>query len=358
MSTKFKQQLHSAKEAGLVSIMVTLILMIVISLIVLGFAQISRRNQREALDRHLSTQAFYAAETGVNDARDLIKAAVLAGQSVPAKDDCTNGSGATAAFYAGLTPDLDGGAAEEAEYTCVMVNPTPNTLLYGDVGPTSIVVPLISASGANISRITMTWQTKDDTTTPTTGCPTTTNNVFSGTGSWNCGYGVMRTDLVPTNGNFDAATLQNRTMTSFLVPFRVGGVSTFAYAAGSANNRRGVACNNTNCTLSITGLSVNQYYLRISSLYKNVSLQITAFDASNNPLALQGAQAIIDSTGKAQDVLRRIQVHVPLTPSSTNRLSDYALQSTDSICKRFVVMDNYFDTSVSGVSSTNPLCQP
>src|SRR5688572_7682214 len=192
MSKKFEQQLRSAKEAGLVSIMVTLILMIVISLIVLGFAQISRRNQRQALDRQLSTQAFYAAETGVNDVRDLIKAAVLAGQNVPAKADCTGGTGPAAVFYAGLNPDLDAATADEAEYTCVMVNPTPSTLLYGDIGPTGTVVPLISASGANISRVTLTWQSKDDTTTPTNNCPTTTNNVFSSTGSWTCGYEIGR----------------------------------------------------------------------------------------------------------------------------------------------------------------------
>ena len=63
----------------MVAILVTMNLMIVISLIVLGFAQISRRNQRQSLDRQLSTQAFYAAETAVNDAADLIKTAVQAG---------------------------------------------------------------------------------------------------------------------------------------------------------------------------------------------------------------------------------------------------------------------------------------
>jgi hypothetical protein len=73
---------------------------------------------------------------------------------------------------------------------------------------------------------------------------------------------------------------------------------------------------------------------------------------------MQGAQAVIDSTGKAQDVLRRIQVHVPLTPSSENSLSDYALQSSEALCKRFIVMDSYFDNQVTGVTSTNPLCQP
>jgi hypothetical protein len=74
---------------------------------------------------------------------------------------------------------------------------------------------------------------------------------------------------------------------------------------------------------------------------------------------MEGAQAVIDSTGKAQDVLRRIQVNVPLRATSQNELSDYAIQSTDAICKRFSVMNGgYYDNDVTGVTSTsgNRLC--
>ncbi|HET6924792.1 MAG TPA: pilus assembly PilX N-terminal domain-containing protein, partial [Candidatus Saccharimonadales bacterium] len=63
-----KQQSIRGDERGMVSIMVTLVMIIVITLIVIGFAQVVRRNQRETLDRQLSTQAYYAAETGINDA--------------------------------------------------------------------------------------------------------------------------------------------------------------------------------------------------------------------------------------------------------------------------------------------------
>ena len=56
-------------ESGIVSLMMTLVIMLVISLIVIGIAQLSRREQRQALDNQLSTQAFYAAESGVNDAQ-------------------------------------------------------------------------------------------------------------------------------------------------------------------------------------------------------------------------------------------------------------------------------------------------
>lgn len=362
------------KQRGMVSILVTMLLMIVISLIVLGFAQISRRNQRQTTDRQLSTQAFYAAESGINEASNLIKAAREAGSPIPPKPDCTGGSGAAAAFYASLSPNLD--AASNVAYTCLMVNPSPSELVYDDIPTTSTVVPIVSSTGANISSIRFDIISKDDTNAnPSAGCPTNANTLPT-TATWtssNCGFGVFRFDLVPTNGGMDMTNLQDRTMTSFLVPIRngSGGTSSIGYPAASpqsrtnTNNRVAMACTNTTCTMNITALNANQYYLRASSIYKNVRLVVTARDAANAQLPLAGAQAVIDSTGKAQDVLRRIQVRVPLTATSRNLVSDYAIQTTDSICKRFASMDGYFQSyaasSVSGLTSItvppNPLCQ-
>lgn len=348
----------------MVAIMVTLILMIVISLIVLGFAQIARRNQRQALDRQLSTQAFYAAETGINDVRALIDTATQANQSIPAKTGCGTGTGAEAVFYGGLNPVLDANA--DVRYTCLMVDPTPEALRY-NVGTTSVIVPVMSANGSIIRTVSLEWEAERRTNSagnvipPTSNCPTTASGVFATTGSWQCGYGVLRVDLVPTDGAFDYAGLQNRTMTTFLVPIRGGGGSTsVAYAAGGNNNRLGVTCTDANCSfdLQLNSYNSNQYFMRISSLYQPASLIINAMDGSGNLLRLANAQAVIDSTGRAQDVLRRVQVHVPLNGPSQNQLSDFVMQTTDAICKRFAVANNYFDTQVTGVTSTNPLCQP
>ncbi|MEK7153862.1 MAG: pilus assembly PilX N-terminal domain-containing protein [Patescibacteria group bacterium] len=345
-------------ERGMISIMTTMILMIVISLIVLGFAQISRRNQRESLDRQLSTQAFYAAESGINDVRELIQGAVAAGTAVPGKTGCTDtGPGA---FYASLNPDLD--AAKNVKYSCMLVDPSPTRLRFSNVGTTSIVVPLVSAGG-NFSQIRLDWQSKL-AGSPVTGCPATTNNVFSATGSWSatCGFGVLRFDLVPASGALNADSLRNATMTTFAVPFRTGGATTVPYAASAANtnNRAGVRCTTSGCNLSVTGLSQSSYYMRITSLYRDVSLQISATNGGGAAIEMEGAQAVIDATGKAQDVLRRVQVNVPLRATSQNELSDYAIQSTDSICKRFAVMNGYFDnnSALSGVTSNsgNRLC--
>jgi len=359
MNTHVRTKNQHSQESGMVAIMVTLILMIVISLVVLGFAQISRRNQRQSLDRQLSTQAFYAAESGINDAAELIKTAVASGTSVPAKPDCAStGSG----FYS-TSPTLD--ATANVSYTCLTVNPAPATLAYNSISTASTIVPLIATSGT-IASVTLSWQSKDGTATPIANCPTGTATVFSVTSAWNCGYGVLRFDLVPTAGSLSMSGLQSGAMTAFVVPLGSGGIGTanpIAYTTGGGNNLLGVICSNTGCSLTVNGLTQGQYYLRISSLYKDVSLQITGVSGTGTAVSFQGAQALLDSTGKAQDVLRRIQVRVPLSGSSANGTSDYAIQSSEAICKRFVVMDGYFQSdanaSVSGVgaSTTNPLCQ-
>lgn len=357
MSSKPINNQHNSRQAGVVSIMVTIILMIVISLLVLGFAQIARRNSRQALDEQLSSQAFYAAETGVNDATNLVRDALEGGQSVPTKDTCDAGTGQVAAFYSSLQPVLS--AEDDIEYTCLMVDPTPTTLRYGDVGTTSVIIPVIPETGS-MQSLQLTWQTKEDTSTPIDGCPTSAGGVFTPTSNWTCGYGVLRFDLVPVNGTFNSYDLQQRTMTTFVVPQSSGGSAAVPYANanGNANTRVGAQCNNTNCSISITSLTAGSYYMRVSSQYKNVSLQLSAID-SGNAVGLVGAQALIDSTGKAQDVLRRIQVHAPLSASGTskNQMSDYAIWTNESLCKRFAIMEGYFQNFVTDVTSSSPMCQ-
>lgn len=349
---------RSPSERGMVSIMTTMVLMLVISLIVIGFAQLSRRNQREALDRQLSSQAFYAAETGVNDARNLMQTALTAGQPIVDKTGCTDSG--VGGFYGGLNPTIN--AAANIRYSCLLVDPSPTTLRYNDVGTTSLIVP-VTAKAGTISRIQLSWQSKTSTT-PISGCPNSLpagsgNGSFTPTASWTCGYGVLRFDLVPTStaGSFNVTNLRDTTMTTFGVPFPTPSGSTsipYRPSTTNDNNAEGVRCTNTRCTLTITGLSQNSYHLRVASLYQNSSLQVSATNGGGTTLELEGAQAVIDSTGKAGDVLRRIQVNVPLRSTSENQLSDYAIQSTDSICKRFAIMNGYFDNEARlGTVSTN-----
>src|ERR1035437_8641163 len=89
-----KPIISANNELGAASIIVTMITMIIISLIVIGFATISRRIQQQSVNTQLSTQAFYAGESGGEDARKGSVAARSAGKTGPGKTSCnTNTDG-------------------------------------------------------------------------------------------------------------------------------------------------------------------------------------------------------------------------------------------------------------------------
>jgi hypothetical protein len=257
----------------------------------------------------------------------------------------------------------------------LMVNPIPSNLNYGGVGMTSTIIPLQDAGGLSLSTVTFTWKTTTGSNTPLSGCPASTTNALSTTTAWTgsgCGYGVFRFDLVPTTGaSLTSSSLASNDMTAFVVPVQSGGAASVPFAAGTANGNDLIAgsCTNSQCSLTITGLSATQYYARIMSFYENVTVLVNGTNVSGSATNYAGAQISIDATGKAQDVLRRIQVSVSASnsanagfngdtgASSTNQLPDFALESTTSICKRFAGMQSYFQNSATTADGTgNQLC--
>ena len=154
-------------------------------------------------------------------------------------------------------------------------------------------------------------------------------------------------------------TLQTTTMTTFAVPTK-NGTNGITFGANT-NAAAGVKCDNTNCTLKVSGMAASdQYYMRARTIYKGAPLEITGQTSGGQEVQFTNSQVVIDATGKAQDVLRRLQVRVPVGEvGSQNQLPDNALQSNDSVCKRFSVMDNYYVSAVPGtISGSNVLCQP
>ena len=325
--------IHKIKnERGLASIMVTTVLIMVIGLIIVGFSQTTRRNQRETLDRQLSTQAFYAAETGVNAAAAIAAERFATNGNVPRKDSCNDTVG-------GIYPALELDAALGIEVTCMLVDTGLPSMYYSNVDEDDgIVAAVISADGTPINRITMVWR---PTTIPagpaSSGCSAPINQtIFTPKNIRTCAFGVLRTDIAPRSTGSDS-----RTAMSFfanpVLPFG-GGSITYDSAGGGGGLVTGscsLTGNDPRCQITINGLNAPDYYLRVRSLYKDSTLTITARAADSSVINLDG-QALIDVTGKAQDVLRRIQVRVPLMGDAGD-VPNFAVESTDSICKRFTI---------------------
>jgi hypothetical protein len=245
---------------------------------------------------------------------------------------------------------------------------SPKALNYDGLGTDNVVVP-VSSPGANINRIEIEW--RPTTTPPNTpaDCPATIVNVFSSQPDWDCGYGVLRADIVPSEGALTRAGLSDGLMSGYFVPTNTGSasgqVSYVAHSGGANAARPALAaadCDNGatygTCTVSITNLNgEDSFILRLSSLYRTSDVTVRAYLNAGGPLELFGAQAIIDSTGKSKDVLRRIQVHLPLTASSTP-LPGVALQSSGSVCKRFSSSPGYYENAddIYEPDASNAMC--
>lgn len=348
----------------MVSLMITMIMMLVISMIVLGFAQISRREARQSLDRQLSTQAFLAAESGINDARQVLQSAVKTGVSpLPEKTVCdTNGVNV---LYSTLTGTVD--TSHGVSYSCLLINTRLDDIhQVVKVDDTSSMVPIHPESTGNpIKALHIKWSLADEQLMKDVDAATCHTGVqlFSAADNWpdKC-YGVLRIDMVPTGdlSNLNRDTLLSQQRAFFLYPTKPGGPVTPVNYATHIGGVRPMNCTNDGCTVDITNIPTTSstYAMRLSAIYLAGTVDITAEDTANKPMKLLDAQAQIDATGKAQDVLRRVQVRMSLTQNSST--PNYALQSGASICKRFATSATNFmiPSDIALTDPTNPMCVP
>lgn len=328
-------------QSGMASIMITMITMIVVSLIVLGFATISRREQGNTLDQQLSTQAFYAAESGVEDARSIIMNDIRTNNPILPRTNCTeNTGGATYPTDNEMVLDKSHGVA----YTCLLVNPDLTNAVYNGVSDQPMVIPINAKQP--ITSLVITWSPTNNPNPSRAMCPTSTNKSFSpaGAGQWTCDYGLLRMDLVPTQGALTRAGLDSSTLSSFLEPLKAGGSANVSYSGslGTANIT-GVICGNgagAQCKITITGMAASDdMSLRLSSYYRDSNITISAYHGFTQ-LTTSG-QVAVDVTGDAAGVLRRIQVRIP-TNETSNLVPNFAIQSNYAVCKRYEVDKSYF----------------
>jgi Tfp pilus assembly protein PilX len=340
------------QQSGLASILITMIMMIVITLIVLGFAQIARHEQRETLDAQLSSQAFYAAESGINDALAIYNANPGASKST-----CSNGN----APWNTLSTQLS--AQTNVSVTCLTFNPTPSNLIYTSVNTSQAQVANVQASSGALNQIIVSWQDSAPPTMPNyTKClsagPPAQFPPLSGWPS-GCTAGVLRLDLVPANTlNSDVVLFLYPTAVSANPPLNSTPTTVSSGLSGSVVP---AACNHSspaagsssilypydcNVVLNVSGLPTSSvgYYVRFLPIYADASVALSAVNATNptqnpisdaNALPLTNGQLAADATGKAQDVLRRVEERIPAAQLVFPAAPNDALQSTNSICKEF-----------------------
>jgi Tfp pilus assembly protein PilX len=337
-------------EQGLIAIVVTVFFIMILSLIVLAFSQSTRREQRQTLDRQLVSQAYYAAESGVNDAIEWVR--THPGQNV---DKCT-GAGSWLALNPGFNQNLDTGAQASFSYSCLLINQSPTSLVFGDVDVNDgQTVSLGTTAGQQLKSVTFTWKEAVPggiAGSTFSGCTPNANILkFEAATSYStdCDAGMLRIYLMPISAAATRDSIAALEFNTFLRPINgvppTNAVNYAAYASSTQGQVVAGDCSAGICTATINNIiAAGRVYLHMRSIYKDNQVTITGTTAAGTPANFNDAQAVIDATGKAADVLRRVQVRAPISPTFIR--SPYTISSMNGICKQL----NVFPGSATGVS--------
>ncbi len=339
--------LKKKNQSGVVSLLVCMIIMLIITLTVLAFAKISRRAQRQALDNQLATQAIYAAESGVNDAVDKLRSGALT-SDVTSCDTLEQNKISSAA-------QRQLNATAQISYTCVLVDSKPSEIDdIVQVDSSSIY----KISAGTVDHLVISWEAVNPASPAWVAYDPFSGN-FTKASDWPANApGALRIQLVQFDDGVATRTIINSSKNDLTaVPSAVGGHALHTNLINNGEVLSG-ACNAANTprackvTLDLHTAGTHQYYLRLRSVYNASHVTIEAYDSSNNKLSFSGSQVLIDSTGRAGDILKRLKVYQPI--SAQSQLPSYALELADDLCKRLTVVPGSTTTDTASVS----LCVP
>ncbi len=378
-------------ERGAVSLFVVVFSALLVTVMSVSFVALMIQGQRQAIADDLSRSAYDSAQAGVEDAkRALVKYSTVCADGdtlecdrlaqVFGRQECDTlqKAGVVPLGKEVMIKQQVGDEALQQAYTCVKVTPDSEDYIGTLTSGTSRLVPLRGTQ--QFDRISLEWFTEanldqdDEDGANTVELPQTDGAVLPKLDEWSANRpALMRSQLIQfgtATAGFQLSDFDNsvdgksNTNTLFLYPSgisnEIGPEGVFSYLMDSrkskdANILRQVKCEdefNSNryaCKATILlpqaiGQSNNERtaFLRLNGLYGNGNdFRIQLFNGST-PVKFAGAQAVVDSTGRANDQFRRVQSRVELDVSSFP-YPEAAVDITGNLCKTFLVTNNAAD---------------
>ncbi len=341
---------NPSRQQGFVSLVVALTMIIILALLTVSFAQLARREQTQTLSRQLAIQANYAAETGINDARQEIMEGHIS-DTVNTPTDANTCVDLNHLLPPGHNRSPIINNTGDIRYACVLINLTPPTQNWSNVGPGSDRTLTFSTTDSP-DRMVISWGSKDNHNT----FPVDTSGKFPPNWPYPA---VIQFSITPYSSPISRASLISNSYTAYLYPTsqtQVPGSGAYSLGIGdtAANgpilsggcNPSGGPDHSTTypCSVTITGLGAGgytgPYLVHFLNLYDASNIILKYYhDPGNLTGTFKKGQIIVDSTGKAQDVLKRLRVQFQLpgidgfVHSSGLELPDYAIEGQN-VCKR------------------------
>ncbi|HET9721817.1 MAG TPA: hypothetical protein VFP32_02195, partial [Candidatus Saccharimonadales bacterium] len=368
-------------QQGMASFVVVSVMVVLLTLISLGFARLMSRTSIDSANRQLGNQAGYAAQSGINDVIAYMKQYAKDHPAAPyvSSPQCDSLIGTAAnkgPFY--NDSDLSGDTSRNASYTCILLNQTPVNLVYSIPEQKSQVVKITTsaATPGSLGSIMLSWQ---PTKTSLTGYPPYPVSLLDDT-TWNAnGYmPILRMTLYMVPASGDMTNMQANSRTFFLYPRSPSGpnnVPVQDYTTIKDGQILPVVCGKTDtgnfkgtadyrCNLIISNLNngvsspttdpLDYVYARMLPIYGQTDVNIQANSKYNQQLEFVNDQAVVDVTAKVSNVSKRLQARVGLNdtssttsggniPATSDGLPNYAVRSSDALCKQMTIHHSYFD---------------
>ena len=224
-------------QRGFASIVVALILVVVLSLITVGFVQLSRREQQNSLNQQLATQASYAAESTINRVVSALRSDFA---SVNPNTNCG-------------TPDFKETLTADVKVTCVLISKNPTSSQYGGVAANNGKI-MTFKTDASVGSIDFRWASSTTTNNSHLFSLMPANNPKAST--WNK-PAVMQLSITPLgSGKYTRSQMMDNTYNLFLYPGSNGVTSLDASVTGNGS-RILVKCDAAKPTPDTCKLTIN-----------------------------------------------------------------------------------------------------
>lgn len=360
-------------EEGATAIILVIFSILLLMTISLGFLRLVIRDQDRSLQNELSRGAYDSALAGVEDGKRVLAACDAAGndptdtacQAINARECTTTSTAEVVSLQDNevkLQTNAGGGVEFNQAYTCVTI--TPDTATYdGSLAIDGSRIIPIDTAGPAVSSVTVRWHKR-----PASGLGVST--VLPALGSqWPLTKPpIIRAQLIMySKSGFQTADFDdgNNMATIYLYPAssasaavtvndarRDNGISNIEPAQCGGGTINVYACSkqlNFPSGRSTAGYTV---YLRLTALYGAADFSVSVPTGSS----FAGVQPIIDSTGRAGDVFRRVSARVEKTNQNDTQIYPRAtVDITGNFCKNFAVTDSSY---IANVSTTPSTCAP
>jgi Tfp pilus assembly protein PilX len=377
-------------QRGAVSLFVVVFATLLMMIITISFIQLMLKDQQQATASDLSQSAYDSARAGVEDAKRLLLLdQSCRGGTAASSVDCaavatavdSNKCNSVAAIF-GQPSDVEtmvqqdeGDKSLQQAYTCVKIAAvTDDYKGIVDLNQSNMI-PLRGVS--DFDSVTLSWFTRDDVSASTNsmavGFPSGSGQVdLPRVNRWQVNYpALLRTQLMQTSASFklsdaDATDAgKSNANTLFLYP-SLTGVSNMSFALDARRDQsttpQPAKCVNSfslgeyACTVTITlpepingSAATRNAFLRLSALYNGAHYKVQ-LAKSGTPVDFDRVQPEVDSTGRANDMFRRVKSRIEF--KSDFIYPEAAVDIEGDLCKSFIITDQDADY----VSS--PTCTP